>query len=123
EREKLKPEATAADLRRLADLAVKLKLEAESSESRGAWIDAELREPRAKLKEDDAAGLKALLAWAMREEAAPRAAWVAKELLTLEAGNELANQALGRVKDGAEWIDPWELLVKKRGLQDLPARD
>src|SRR5581483_270845 len=33
EREKLKPEATAADLRRLADLAVKLKLEAESSES------------------------------------------------------------------------------------------
>jgi predicted esterase len=122
EKEKLKPEPSAADLKRVAELAVKMKLEVETTEARGAWLDAEIKERRAKLKDDDAAGLKVIVTWAAKEEAGPRTAPVARELLKLEPGNEAANLLLGHVKNGATWISPWDLLVEKGGVKDTIAR-
>jgi predicted esterase len=122
EKEKLKPEPTAADLKRVAELAVKMKLEVETAEARGAWLDGEIKERRAKLKDDDAAGLKAIVAWAAKEEAGAHAAALAQELLKLEPGNEQANLLLGHVKNGATWISPWDLLVEKGGVKDSVAR-
>src|SRR5471032_71963 len=43
ENEKLKAEPMAADLKRVAELAVKMKLEIESTAARGAWLDAEIK--------------------------------------------------------------------------------
>jgi poly(3-hydroxybutyrate) depolymerase len=122
ESDKLKADPAAADLKRLADLAVKMKLEVETAEARGAWIDAELRDRRAKLKPDDVPGLKAIVAWAAKEEAGARAAPLARELLKLEPANEQANLLLGHVKNGAAWISPWDLLVEKGGVKDAAAR-
>jgi predicted esterase len=122
ESEKVKGDPTAADLRRVAELAVKLKLEAETTQARGAWIDAEIRERRAKLKSDDAPGLKALILWATKEGAGRLAAPVAEELLKLDPGHEAAHLILGHLKRGTEWVDPWPYLVSKGGLKDAAVR-
>lgn len=122
EKAKLKAEPTAADRKRLLDLAVRLKLDAEQSEARKEWLGTEIKERRGKIKEGDAAGLKALLAFADKEGGGDAATALAKEVLALDAKDETANLLLGRLKDGEAWVDPWDLLVKKGGLKNVKVR-
>ena len=122
ERRRLPENAGAADLKRVLDAAARLKLDAEQQSAHAAWLQAELKERRAKLKADDAAGLKGLLAFATKENAGPPEQDLAQAILKLDPQFEAAHLALRHIKVGAEWIDPWDLLVKKGGLADWRVR-
>jgi predicted esterase len=66
--------------------------------------------------------LKALLSYAEKENAGEAAAALAKEVLAADPKDPTANAMLGRVKNGEEWVDPWNLLVQKGGLKNEKVR-
>ena len=109
-------------MKRLLDLATRLKLDAEQSEAKSLWVAAELKTRRAKLKEDDVAGLKALLVWAEQKAGGVGAEELAREVVKLDPKDETAHLLLGHIRDGDNWVDPWDLLVKRGGLKDVKVR-
>lgn len=117
----LKGEPKTADLKRLFDLAVRLKLDEEQAAGRQEWLAAEMQDRRAKVKEGDTAGLKALLAWGVKN-GAPGMDALAREVLALDPAHPEAHEAVGHIKDGGKWVDPWEMLVQRGGLNDPNVR-
>lgn len=124
ELERLKPDAAAADIKRLEDLATRLKLADEAKAMKDRRLGLELKDRGAALKTDDAAGHKALLQWAVEQGAGggEELDALAKKVVALDPKDATANGMLGRVQDGEAWIDPWELLVKRGGLKDVKVR-
>jgi predicted esterase len=84
----------------------------------------ELQKRQALIKEGDAKALKRLVVWA-KTKLPPRHPGIraaAEQLLRLDPNCAEAHEALGHLPDGKTWVDPWELLVRRGGLENAKVR-